>query len=45
MLVAMRFGFLVEEGIASRNRVMRISVWLSLLVAIAAAMLPYYFRP
>jgi hypothetical protein len=44
-LVAMRFGFLVEEGIAKRNRVMRISVWISILVAIAAAMLPYYFRP
>jgi hypothetical protein len=44
-LVAMRFGFLVEEGIAKRNPVMRISVWVSILVAIAAAMLPYYFRP
>lgn len=45
LLVAMRFGFLVEEGIASRNRAMRYSVWLSILVAIAAALLPYYFRP
>ena len=45
LLVAMRFGFLVEEGIACRNRAMRYSVWLSILIAIAAAMLPYYFRP
>ncbi|HEY7609493.1 MAG TPA: hypothetical protein VIF14_09700 [Alphaproteobacteria bacterium] len=45
MLVALRFGFLVEEGIAMRNRAMRVSVWISLLLAIAAAMLPYYFRP
>ncbi len=45
LLVAMRFGFLVEEGIASRNRVMRYSVWLSTAIAVAAAMLPYYFRP
>jgi hypothetical protein len=44
-LVAMRFGFLVEEGIACRNRAMRYSVWLSIVVAIAAAMLPYYARP
>lgn len=44
LLVAMRFGFLVEEGIASRNRAMRYSVRLSLLIAIAAAMLPYYIR-
>ncbi len=44
-LVAMRFGFLVEEAIASRNRAMRTAVWLSLLVAIAAALLPYYVRP
>jgi hypothetical protein len=43
-LVAMRFGFLVEEGIASRNRAMRYAVWLSLLVALAAALLPYYVR-
>jgi hypothetical protein len=45
LLVAMRFGFLVEEGIACRNRAMRYSVWLSILIAIAAAMLPYYLRP
>lgn len=45
MLVAMRFGFLVEEGIACRNRIMRYSVWLSILAALAAAMLPYYDRP
>ena len=45
LLVAMRFGFLVEEGIACRNRAMRYSVRLSILIAIAAAMLPYYFRP
>ncbi len=44
-LVAMRFGFLVEEAIASRNRSMRYAVWLSLLVAIIAALLPYYSRP
>jgi len=44
-LVAMRFGFLVEEGIAARNRIMRYSVWLSIVVALAAAMLPYYVRP
>jgi len=44
-LVAMRFGFLVEEGIASRNRIMRYSVWLSIALAIAAAMLPYYASP
>jgi hypothetical protein len=44
-LVAMRFGFLVEEGIAARNRAMRYSVWLSIVAALAAAMLPYYFRP
>jgi hypothetical protein len=44
-LVAMRFGFLVEEGIACRNRAMRYAVWLSLLIAIGAAMLPYYLRP
>jgi hypothetical protein len=45
MLVAMRFGFLVEEGIACRNRAMRAAVWFSILVALAAALLPYYFRP
>ncbi len=45
LLVAMRFGFLVEEGIAKRNRLLRIAIWLSILAAIAAAMLPYYFRP
>lgn len=44
-LTAMRFGFLVEEGIASRNRTMRYAVRLSLLAALAAAMLPYYMRP
>lgn len=44
-LIAMRFGFLVEEGIASRNRAMRYAVRLSLLAALAAALLPYYFRP
>jgi hypothetical protein len=44
-LVAMRFGFLVEEGIAKRNRLLRVAIWLSILAAIAAAMLPYYFRP
>lgn len=44
-LVAMRFGFLVEEGIAKRNPAMRIAVWISIVVALAAAMLPYYFRP
>jgi len=44
MLVAMRFGFLVEEGIAVRNRSTRHAVRVSFLVALAAAMLPYYFR-
>jgi hypothetical protein len=44
LLIAMRFGFLVEEGIAARNKAMRLAVWLSILAAIAAAMLPYYFR-
>ncbi len=43
-LVAMRFGFLVEEGIAKRNPAMRIAVWISIVVALAAAMLPYYIR-
>jgi hypothetical protein len=43
-LVAMRFGFLVEEAIACRNRAMRFSVGLSILVAIGAAMLPYFVR-
>jgi hypothetical protein len=43
-LVAMRFGFLVEEGIACRNRVMRYSVRISIVIAIAAAMLPYYVQ-
>ena len=44
-LLAMRFGFLVEEGIAKRNPAMRVAVWISIVVALAAAMLPYYFRP
>ncbi len=44
-LLAMRFGFLVEEGIARRNPVMRVAVWISIVVALAAAMLPYYYRP
>lgn len=43
-LVAMRFGFLVEEGIARRNRAMRYAVWLSIVIALAAAMLPYYLH-
>ena len=45
LLVAMRFGFLVEEGIACRNRTMRYAVRLSIVAALAAAMLPYYLRP
>jgi hypothetical protein len=45
LLVAMRFGFLVEEGIAKRNRLLRAAIWLSILAAIAAAMLPYYLQP
>ncbi|MGH7005876.1 MAG: hypothetical protein ACREIP_18170 [Alphaproteobacteria bacterium] len=43
-LVAMRFGFLVEEGIARRNRAMAYAVWLSIVLALAAAMLPYYLH-
>jgi hypothetical protein len=42
LLVAMRFGFLVEEGIATRNRAARYAVRASFVLALAAAMLPYY---
>jgi hypothetical protein len=45
LLLAMRFGFLVEEGVACRNRFVRFAVWLSVLVALAAALVPYYYRP
>ncbi|MCW5774640.1 MAG: hypothetical protein KIT16_23550 [Rhodospirillaceae bacterium] len=45
MLVAVRFGFLVEEGIATRGTGMRAVIWLVLLVALAAAMLPFVYMP
>jgi hypothetical protein len=44
MLVAMRFGFLVEEGIALRNSAMRYAMRISFVVALVAAMLPFYLR-
>jgi hypothetical protein len=45
LLAAMRLGFLVEEGIAKRNPVVRYAVWASIVAAVAAAMLPYYHQP
>lgn len=45
MLVAIRFGFLVEEGVAARNSGLRYAVWCVFLIALAATMLPFFYRP
>lgn len=42
LIHALRFGFLVEEGIALRRRAMRLAVRISLVVAVACAMLPFF---
>jgi hypothetical protein len=45
MLVAIRFGFSAEESVVPRSASMRYLGWCAFVVALAAAMLPFFYNP